>query len=72
MHAAALQVTAQAKRQANAKARAALRGIVVHVSRDEKGSVEYIATRWALTKAFSGASALDELEAWLDRVGAPA
>lgn len=65
----AAAVTADAKRQANAIARAALAGVVVHVTRDERGQPEYIATRWAFTKALGS---LDELEAWLDRIGAPA
>lgn len=60
---------ADAKRLATLKARAALAGVMVLDSKDETGRPEWVATRWALTKAFSS---LDELAAWLDRIGAPA
>lgn len=53
------------KRVATAKARAALLGIVVHELRADDGGPEWIATRWALTRAFRS---VDELAAWLDRV----
>lgn len=57
-----------AKLEATLKARAALAGVTVHTLQDDRGRPEYIATRWAMTKAFSS---LDELAAWLDRVAGP-
>jgi hypothetical protein len=39
--------------------------VTVHRSPTETGAVEYIASRWALTRAFGS---LDELERWLDMV----
>lgn len=54
-----------AKRESTAIARAALAGVTVHRSQTEAGRVEWIASRWALTRAFSS---LDELERWLDMV----
>lgn len=56
---------ADAKREATAVARAALAGVTVHRSQTEAGGVEWIASRWALTRAFG---TLDELERWLDMV----
>lgn len=53
------------KRIATAKARAALDGIELHQIVNDTGSVEFIATRWSLTKAFDS---LDALETWLDTV----
>lgn len=47
------------------KARAALRGIVLIESSDDRGRPEYIASWNAMVKAFSS---LDEVSAWLDRV----
>jgi hypothetical protein len=46
-------------------ARAALAGVTVHRSQTESGQVEWIASRWALTRAFGS---LSELERWLDTV----
>ncbi|MBT9491494.1 MAG: hypothetical protein IV107_03930 [Paucibacter sp.] len=54
-----------AKRLATAKARAALRGIVLVESLDDRGAPEWIASLHAMTKAFSS---LDDLERWLDLV----
>lgn len=59
------QDRANAKRLATATARAALRGIVVHVIDGDFLPQRYIATRWALSKEFRR---LDDLEAWLDLV----
>lgn len=56
------------KALATQTARGALVGVTVYAMRDDRGKPEYIATRWALTKAFSS---LADLAAWLDRVGAP-
>ena len=47
------------------QARAALHGITVHELRDDCGEPEYVATRWAMTKAFSS---VGELTGWLERV----
>lgn len=47
------------------QARAALRGIVVVASRDDRGVPEWIASLHAMCRAFG---TLDELSAWLDRV----
>lgn len=53
------------KRVATARARGALRGIVLIESRDDRGQLEWIASLHAMTKAFSS---LDDLERWLDRI----
>lgn len=53
------------KLAATLKARAALRGIVLIESADDRGRPEYIATWNAMTKAFDS---LDALSVWLDRV----
>ena len=45
--------TAEQLREANARARAALVGITLHVLAGDDGQPEFIATRWALTKSFS-------------------
>jgi hypothetical protein len=50
-------------------ARAALVGITVYATLDDRAQPEFIATRWAMTRAFSS---IDELRGWLDRCGAPA
>lgn len=47
------------------QARAALRGIVLVESHTERGTVEWIASLHAMTKAFSS---LSELDMWLERV----
>lgn len=51
------------KRLSTLSARAALAGIAVHVLDTDTGTVEFIATRWSLTKAFDS---LDALAFWLD------
>lgn len=53
------------KLTATLKARAALRGIVLVESSDDRGRPEYIATWNAMVKAFDS---LDAVNAWLDRV----
>lgn len=50
---------------ATAIARAALRGIVLVESTDDRGRPEWIASWNAMTKAFDS---LDAVNAWLDRV----
>lgn len=67
MSASLLGADAQ-KRLATLRARAALAGVTLINSRDEHGRPEWIATRWHLTRSLSS---LDEIEQWLDRVGAP-
>lgn len=59
------QARADAKRLATATARAALRGIVVHVIDGDFLPQRYIATRWALSKEFKR---IEDLESWLDLV----
>lgn len=56
---------ANEKRLSTLVARAALVGVVVHQIDSDFGGEEFVASRWALTKAFS---TMDALEAWLDRV----
>lgn len=55
----------QHKLASTLRARAALRGIVVVETQDDRGNPEWIASLYAMTKAFGS---LDELGAWLDRV----
>jgi hypothetical protein len=50
---------------ATAQARAALRGIVLVKSHDDRGRPEWIASYHALTRAFGS---LEDVLAWLDRV----
>lgn len=57
--------TTDSKSVATAAARAALCGIVLIESTDERGRPEWIVSWNALTKAFS---TLTEVETWLDRV----
>mgnify|MGYP000860901081 CR=1 FL=1 len=54
-----------AKRVATLKARAALRGIVLVESIDERGRPEWIASWNAMLKAFDS---LDAVGSWLDKV----
>lgn len=56
-------------RLATLKARAARASITVHEFRDAQGRVEFVATRWAYSLGFQ---TLDQLQAWLDQIGAPA
>lgn len=53
------------KRFATLQARAALRGIVLLESHDERGRPEWIASLHAMTRAFDS---LDQVDSWLDRV----
>lgn len=53
------------KRLSTLIARAALAGVTVHRIESDFGGVEFIATKWALTKSFSS---LDALESWVDKV----
>lgn len=55
------------KRLATTKARCALWGAVMSVIEGDDGRPMILITRWALTRSFSD---LDEVEQWLDRVGA--
>ena len=55
----------QLKRLATARARAALRGVIVHAMPDDAVRPEYVGTQGPLTVALKS---LDELEAWLDRI----
>lgn len=61
-------VDAHRKRAATLIARAALGGIVVHELTADDGRPEWIATRWAMTRAFRD---LDDFERWLDFVVGP-
>lgn len=64
------QTPEQAKRLSTLIARAALVGVIVQRVESDWAGEEFIATKWALTKAFNN---MDALEAWLDRVaGKPA
>ncbi len=60
---------AAVKRIATLRARAALIGAMVIDSHDDLGRRVWILTRWSLTRAFAS---LDDLEALLNRMGAPA
>lgn len=60
---------ALAKREATLTARACLIGAVVTPVKDDRGGPAWIISRWALTRELS---TLDELDALLTRMGAPA
>lgn len=53
------------KRLANLKAQAALSGVSLVESTDDRGRTVYMASRWAHTKQLDS---LDEVETWLMRV----
>ncbi len=53
------------KRFATLRARAALSGVVLYQSTDDKGRTVYLVSRWALTKQLD---TLDATESWLDAV----
>lgn len=55
----------RAKRLATIRARCALQGIELHVLAGDDGRPEYIATKWAMTRAFDD---IHELDLWLLRV----
>jgi hypothetical protein len=59
------------KQLATAKARCALWGGVVHELEGDSGQPLLIVTRWSLTRSFEGRDALDDIERFLDLVGAP-
>jgi len=59
----------QHKRLAGACARAALRGITLHVLEDDRGRALYVASLHALTRQFDDLAAV---ETWLDGLDAPA
>lgn len=63
------QRRAEAKRMATATARAALRGIVLQRIEADGGGAVFIASKGALTRQLGDLAAV---EAWLDRIGAPA
>lgn len=48
------------------RARCALLGIVLTDTEDDHGRPLFVATRWAMTRAFSN---LDEVGQWLDQIG---
>ncbi len=54
------------KRLETLRACGALLGIFLAVTEDYHGQPLYVATRWAMTKAFSK---LDEVGQWLDQIG---
>lgn len=58
----------QVKRAATAKACCALWGGVLSETDDDGGRPLYVVTRWSLTRSFHS---LDEVMAFLRRVGAP-
>jgi hypothetical protein len=59
------KITVSQKAFASLQAHAALHGITVLESTDDRGRVVYIATRWALTKELPTLAAL---HAWLEQV----
>lgn len=62
--------TPQAKHFATLQARAALHGITLIQSTDDRDRPLYVASRWALTRDFDSLLAVSQ---WLDRVtGVPA
>lgn len=54
-----------AKRFANLRARAALSGVEVYTTTDDRGAPLYVCVKWALTKHLQ---TLDALAAWLAMV----
>lgn len=54
-----------AKRLATARARAALRGITLHHTDDDRGAPLFVASMQALTRSFDD---LAEVEKWLDKI----
>lgn len=54
-----------AKRLANAKARACLAGVELHAIEDDAGRPLYVCVKWALTASFTD---LADVENWLTRV----
>lgn len=70
-----MQAAAQAispsveKWKANAVARAALRGVALHVTEDDNGDPLYVAVQGAMTRHMAS---VDEVERFLKLIGAPA
>jgi hypothetical protein len=62
----------QEKRLANAIVAAAFAGITVHKLEDDRGALELVASRSALTRCFRGPDCIAQLESWLGRVAGPA
>lgn len=56
------------KRFATLQARAALASVAAILTEGDDGRPQIIVSRWALCRSFTS---LDDLEDWLDRVGAP-
>ena len=64
-----LPVTSETKRNSHAQARAALcGGIVLNIIDGDNGRPLYVANLHAMTRCFD---AIGEVEAWLDKIGAP-
>ena len=57
------------KQIATLRARAALAGVVLHALEDDHGVLLFVATKWALTRQMGS---VDEVEEFLQRIGAPA
>lgn len=57
------------KREATARARAALAGVTMARIENDAGRMVYIVSRWAMTRELED---LDAVEAWLDRVAGSA
>jgi hypothetical protein len=57
-----------AKRLATLTARAALAGITLYATDDDRGRRVYVVSRWSLTKQIDDESGLDAVERWLDMV----
>lgn len=62
---AVMLLEADAKRFANLRARACLRGAEIYVLDDDCGRPCFVATKWACTAQFGD---LDALAAWVHRV----
>ncbi len=70
MQAAAQAISPQVEKCiATAKARAALRGVVLHVTEDDHGDPLYVAVQGAMTRHMTS---LDEVERFLKLIGAQA
>lgn len=57
------------KRFATASARAAMTGTVLHRHEADDGKEVFTVSRWSMTRELPS---IEAVEAWLDRVGAPA
>lgn len=65
MNVALQDIVSTPKRVANARARAALQGIALHVIEGDDGRPEYICSMHAMTRAFRD---VVDVERWLDRI----